>query len=199
MPRPITLLSLPFVLLPAVSHAQSTPPESTTVGREPAATASVPGTAASQHHDDDGEIIVTGVRRKASDVLGGVSVLDAADLTREVRTSIGETLARQPGVSATSFGPTASAPVLRGFSGDRVRVLTDGIGTLDLGSSGPDHAIAINPITADRIEVLRGPAALLFGSSAIGGVVNVIDSRIPRSLPDRPLGAKGLLSYGSGK
>ena len=69
-------------------------------------------------------------------------------------------LARQPGVTATSFGPTASAPVLRGLSGDRVRVLTDGIGTLDLSSSGPDHAIAINPLTAERIEVLRGPSAL---------------------------------------
>ena len=87
-------------------------------------------------------------------------------------------------MSATSFGPTASAPVLRGLSGDRVRVLTDGIGTLDLSSSGPDHAIAINPLTAERIEVLRGPSALLFGSSAIGGVVNVIDTRIPRQCPD---------------
>ena len=78
-----------------------------------------------------------------------------------------------------------------------MRVLTDGIGSLDLGSSGPDHAIAINPITAERIEVLRGPAALLFGSSAIGGVVNVIDSRIPRRVPDPPLGVDALLSYGS--
>ena len=67
---------------------------------------------------------------------------------------------RQPGVSATSFGPNASAPVLRGLSGDRVRVLTDGIGSLDLSSSSPDHAIAINPLTAERIEVLRGPSAL---------------------------------------
>jgi iron complex outermembrane receptor protein len=87
--------------------------------------------------------------------------------------------------------------VLRGLSGDRVRVLTDGIGSLDMGSSGPDHAIAINPITAEKIEVLRGPSALLFGSSAIGGVVNVIDARIPRRLPDPPLGADALLSYGT--
>ena len=125
-----------------------------------------PGNAAGEHHDHDDEIVVTGVRRRAQDVLGGVSILDAADLTREVRTSIGETLARQPGVSATSFGPVASAPVLRGLSGDRVSVLTDGIGALDLSSSGPDHKVAINAITAERIEVLRGPAALLFGSSA---------------------------------
>jgi len=150
------------------------------------------------HRDNhDGEIVVTGVRRQAGDVLGGVSVLDEAELTREVRTSIGETLARQPGVSATSFGPTASAPVLRGLSGDRVRVLTDGIGTLDLANAGPDHAVAINPITAQRIEVLRGPAALLFGSSAIGGVVNVIDTRIPRALPTGPVGVDALVAFGS--
>ena len=159
---------------------------------------SQPGSAQEAHHDDhDGEIIVTGVRRRAEDVLGGISVLDEADLTREMRTSIGETLARQPGVSATSFGPAASAPVLRGLSGDRVRVLTDGIGTLDLSSSGPDHAIAINPLTAERIEVLRGPAALLFGSSAIGGVVNVVDTRIPRRLPENAVGVQALAGFGT--
>ncbi|MEO7366300.1 MAG: TonB-dependent receptor [Sphingomicrobium sp.] len=154
-------------------------------------------TAEAAHKDHDGEIVVTGVRRNAGDVLGGISVLDQEDLTRQVRPSIGETLARQPGVSSTSFGPTASSPVLRGLSGDRVRVLTDGIGSLDLGSSGPDHAITINPLTAERIEVLRGPSALLFGSSAIGGVVNVIDARIPRKVPDGAVGVDALLNYGS--
>jgi len=156
-----------------------------------------PGQAAGEHHDHEEDIVVTGVLRRQQDVLGGVSVLDAADLTRELRTSIGETLARQPGVSATSFGPVASAPVLRGLSGDRVRVLTDGIGSLDLSSSGPDHKVAINAITADRIEVLRGPTALLFGSSAIGGVVNVVDTRIPRAAPDNEVGVDALASYGS--
>jgi iron complex outermembrane receptor protein len=157
-----------------------------------------PGNAEEAHRaPDESEIVVTGVRRHENDVLGGISVLDEAELTRNVRPSIGETLARQPGVSATSFGPTASAPVLRGLSGDRVRVLTDGIGTLDLSGSGPDHAIAINPITAERIEVLRGPSALLFGSSAIGGVVNVLDTRIPRHEPDGPASVDALLSYGS--
>jgi len=156
-----------------------------------------PEDAANAHHAQSDEIVVTGVHRRATDVLGSVSVLDAADLTREVRPSIGETLASQPGVSATSFGPAASAPVLRGLTGDRVRILTDGIGSLDLSSSGPDHAVAINPLTAERIEVLRGPSALLFGSSAIGGVVNVIDARIPRSRPSGPVGGDFLLSYGT--
>ena len=110
--------------------------------------------------------------------------MDKEELTREARTSIGETLQGQPGVTASSFGPTASRPILRGLQGERVRILVDGIGSLDLSSSDPDHAVAINPLTAQRIEVLRGPSALLFGSSAIGGVVNVIDTRIPRSHSD---------------
>ena len=156
-----------------------------------------PGSAEDAHRKDSDAIVVTGVRRREGDVLGGISVLDEAELTREVRPSIGETLARQPGVSSTSFGPQASAPVLRGLSGDRVRVLTDGIGTLDLSGSGPDHAIAINPLTAERIEVLRGPSALLFGSSAIGGVVNVIDTRIPRHIPERTIGGDALVGYGT--
>ena len=168
-----------------------------TSNTDPAAAQPTPGSASQAHTDQDQAIVVTGVRRKAEDVLGGVSVLDEADLNRELRTSIGETLANVPGVSATSFGPTASAPVIRGLSGDRIRVLTDGIGTLDLSASGPDHSISINPITAERIEVLRGPAALLFGSSAIGGVVNVIDTRIPRHVPEGPVGVNAFVQYGS--
>jgi iron complex outermembrane receptor protein len=199
MTRPISLTALALALVPAAVHAQVTVVDpSTEAAGATSADSPEPGSAAEAHPArDEGEIVVTGVRRQENDVLGGISVLDQGELTREVRPSIGETLARQPGVSATSFGPTASAPVLRGLSGDRVRVLTDGIGTLDLSGSGPDHAIAINPVTAERIEVLRGPSALLFGSSAIGGVVNVIDTRIPRHEPDGPIKANGLLSYGS--
>ena len=157
----------------------------------------VPGNAKTAHADQDQAIVITGVRRRAQDVLGGVSVLDQTDLNRAIRPSIGETLAQLPGVSATSFGPKASAPVLRGLQGDRARILTDGIGSLDMSALGPDHEVAINPITAERIEVLRGPAALLFGSSAIGGVVNVIDSRIPRRLPEGKIGADAFALYGS--
>ncbi len=132
-----------------------------------------------------GEIIITGsLDRSQADLLAGTSIVAGAELVRDMRSTLGELLTRQPGVSATSFGPNASRPVLRGLQGDRVRVLTDGIGSFDLSTNSVDHAVAINPLTADRIEVLRGPSALLFGSSAIGGVVNVIDSRIPRQMPD---------------
>ena len=87
--------------------------------------------------------------------------------------------------------------MLRGLSGDRIRILTDGIGSLDVSSSSSDHAVAINPLTASSIEVLHGPAALIFGSSAIGGVINVIDDRIPRKNPDAPLHAQGFAGFGS--
>jgi iron complex outermembrane receptor protein len=146
---------------------------------------------------DGASIVVTGFRQPRGDVLQGVSVVSGAELTRELRPTIGETLARQPGVSATSYGPNASRPILRGFQGERIRVLTDGIGSLDVSNTSVDHAVAINPLTADRIEVLRGPSALLFGSEAVGGVVNVVDARIPRRVPDEPVHVEGLLTYGS--
>jgi iron complex outermembrane receptor protein len=150
------------------------------------------------HDEDSSAIVVTApFQRNQDDILSGTTVLTGAELTRQMRPTVGETLARQPGVSATSFGPNASRPVLRGLQGERVRVLTDGIGSFDVSNTSVDHAVAINPLTADRIEVLRGPAALLFGSSAIGGVVNVVDSRIPRRVPDEPIHIEGLATYGS--
>ncbi len=156
---------------------------------------------APQHGDHENagdEIVVTGIyARDQSDILSGTSVLSADDLRREMRSTIGETLSHQAGVSATSFGPNASRPVLRGFQGERVRVLSDGIGSFDVSNTSVDHAVAINPLTADRIEVLRGPAALQFGSSAIGGVVNVIDSRIPRSIPEEAIHIDGTAAFGS--
>ena len=189
MNRFIFLATAAAVITPAApAFAQQAPQLGTATDSSGGAVAEsgqpTPGDAKKAHPDEDQTIVVTGVRRQAGDVLGGVSVMDKEELTREARTSIGETLQGQPGVTASSFGPTASRPILRGLQGERVRVLVDGIGSLDLSSSDPDHAVAINPLTAERIEVLRGPSALLFGSSAIGGVVNVIDTRIPRRMPE---------------
>jgi iron complex outermembrane receptor protein len=144
------------------------------------------------------EVIVTApLRQSERDVLQGTSVLTGEALTRDLRPSIGETLARLPGVSATSFGPTASRPILRGFQGERIRVLTDGIGSIDVSNTSVDHAVVIDPLLAERIEVLRGPSALLFGSSAVGGVVNVVDTRIPRSRPPEGYRLNGIANYGS--
>ena len=151
-----------------------------------------------QAADAPTEVIVTGVvEHSERDVLSGSSVLTGAELTRNLLPTIGDTLARQPGVSATSFGPSASRPILRGFQGDRIRVLTDGIGSIDVSNTSVDHAVVINPLLAERIEVLRGPAALLYGSSAVGGVVNVIDARIPRRVPEKGYSLDTIATYGS--
>ena len=142
-------------------------------------------------------IVTAALPQSERDVLQGTTVLSGEQLTRELRPTIGETLARQPGVSATSFGPSASRPILRGFQGDRIRVLTDGIGSIDVSNTSVDHAVIIDPLLAERVEVLRGPSALLFGSSAVGGVVNVIDTRIPRTVPQDGYRLNGVATYGS--
>jgi iron complex outermembrane receptor protein len=149
-------------------------------------------------HEDAAEIVVTApFERRRIDLASGTSVLRGDELAADLRSQIGDTLDDLPGVSATSFGPGASRPVLRGFQGERVRVLTDGIGSIDVSNTSADHAVAIDPITAERVEVLRGPQSLLFGSSAIGGVVNVLDRRIPRRLPKEHPHVDLLADYGS--
>jgi iron complex outermembrane recepter protein len=121
--------------------------------------------------------------RSPLDMARPVSVLAGDELTRKNAASIGETVAAELGMSATAFGQGASRPVIRGLGDDRVRVLDGGIGTLDVSSVSDDHGIALEPILVDQIEILRGPATLLYGTGAIGGVVNVIDNRIPERLP----------------
>ena len=142
-------------------------------------------------------IVVTGTRVRSDDILGNVNVLGGDSLVRDVRPTLGETLAKQPGVSTSGSGPNVARPVLRGLSGERLLILSDGIGSLDVSASSSDHAVAIDPLTAQSIDVLHGPAALLYGSSAIGGVVNVIDSRIPRREPDGPVSLRATAGYGS--
>lgn len=136
------------------------------------------------HGPDDKTIVVTADYINDLDLLAGTSVVAGDELLRELKPQIGEVLLKQPGVSATSFSPGASRPVLRGLQGPRVAVLTDGVGTLDASNTSVDHAVTIDPLVTERIEIFRGPAALLFGSSAIGGAVNALDRRIPRDIPD---------------
>jgi len=143
-----------------------------------------PETSSTADDFHENVIIVTAGGLQRLDMLAGTSVLEGESLQRNLDGQIGEVLTRVPGVSATSFSPGASRPVLRGLQGDRVRVLVDGIGSIDASNTSADHAVTIDPLTADRIEVLRGPAVLLYGSSAIGGAVNVIDKRIPRRVPE---------------
>lgn len=168
------------------------------------ALAVVPGIARAEeapqhdHHADESEIIVTAIRPiRREDAISGVAIVQAEQLAVNLRPGLGDSLTHTPGVSATSFGPSASRPVLRGLQGERVKVLSNGIGSIDVSNTSVDHAPVVNPLLAQRIEVLRGPQSLLYGSAASGGVVNVIDRRIPEAVPAQPVELSGMAGYGS--
>ncbi len=124
-----------------------------------------------------------------------VSVLNGRDLSLQRESTLGETLKSIPGVSATYYGPGASRPIIRGLDGDRVKIMQNGIGILDASSLSFDHAVALDPIVIEQIDVVRGPAALLYGGSGVGGVVNAIDHRIPKESLDGLVG-RGEVRYG---
>jgi len=113
-----------------------------------------------------------------------VNLLSGEDLQNASAATLGETLNGQLGVSSASFGPGVGLPIIRGQSDNRVKVMQDSVGSMDASAASPDHAVTLEPLLANKIEVLRGPAALRYGSGAIGGVVNVLDNRIPSELPD---------------
>lgn len=127
-------------------------------------------------------VAASGIHKYNLEMATPVSVLTGEELSRRSEPTIGETLKYEPGVHANYYGPVASSPVIRGLDGPRVRILNNGLDTADVSRIGPDHAITTDAITAQQIEVLRGPATLLYGSGAIGGVINVVDNRIPRQL-----------------
>ena len=133
-----------------------------------------PATAASQ-------VVITGNPLGNERAAQPSAVLAGEALALRRAGTLGETLDGLPGVAATGFGPQASRPVIRGLDGDRVRLLDNGGASADASNLSFDHAVALDPLVVERIEVLRGPAALLYGGNAIGGVVNAIDNRIPRS------------------
>lgn len=143
------------------------------------------------------EIVVTAPYVERLDILSGTSAVSGDLLAEKTRAQLGDILSSLPGVSATSFSPGASRPVLRGYQGNRVAVLTDGIGNIDASNTSADHAVTIDTLTVERIEVLRGPAVLLFGGQAVGGAVNALDKRIPRAIPDEAVHVDALGGYGS--
>ncbi|WP_428060961.1 TonB-dependent receptor [Brevundimonas sp.] len=140
------------------------------------------------------DVIVTGVPYGVSQRAAVIAtdVLDEQTLATAPAASLGDLLNGRPGVRSTDFAPGASRPVIRGLSGPRVQVLTNGIGLIDASSVSPDHAVATDPAEANRIEIIRGPATLVYGGSAIGGVVNVLDDRIPTAIPEG--GVAGVVS-----
>lgn len=142
---------------------------------------------------DDGidQVVITAtpLRESAFETAQPAALLSGDELIRSRTLSLGETLSSQPGVSATYFGPQASRPVIRGIGGERVQMYEDGGAALDASALSNDHSVTIDPLLAERIEVVRGPATLLFGNGASGGLINVITSRIPESVPEKPLNA----------
>ncbi len=156
----------------------------------------LPSVAAAQEDVMRDEIVVTAspLARSSEETIVGSTVLAGEDLERNLAGSIGETLRRQPGVSSTFFGPAASRPVIRGLGGDRISILDSGIGSIDASSTSPDHAVAVEPAMAEKIEIIRGAATLLYGSSAAGGVVNVFSGKIPSTLPEA--GVDGAIRVG---
>ncbi len=146
--------------------------------------------AEEQHPRELEEVVVTSapIAIDAQSMAQPASVLSGDALTLALAPTIGETLSGTPGVSSTFFGPAASRPIIRGLGGDRVRVLTDGLATLDASGLSEDHAVAIDPALADQVEVLRGPATLLHGSGAAGGLVNVVTNRLHQHAHESPTG-----------
>lgn len=138
-------------------------------------------------------IVVTGTTRASlgDQTVRPADVMSGQELTRRLNTTLAATLENEPGLAVASVGPATARPVIRGLGGDRVLVLEDGARVGDLSSSSSDHALSVDPLNAQRIEVVRGPAALLYGSNAIGGVINLIREEIPVSAPEQ---ARGMLS-----
>lgn len=144
-------------------------------------------------------VIVTapGPERSSDELIGNATALDRTDIVARLSGTLGDTLSGEPGVSSTFFGQGASRPVLRGLGAERVQVLTNGIGVVDVSAASPDHQVAADGIDADKIEILRGPAALAYGGQAIGGVVNVIDGLIVEQLPDRAVSGEAYAAANS--
>lgn len=136
-------------------------------------------------------LVVTGAARASlgEQAVRPANVMRGQELARNMDVTLAGTLEHEPGLAATSVGPATSRPVIRGLGGDRVLVLEDGARVGDLSSTSSDHALSVDPLNAQRIEVVRGPAALLYGGNAIGGVINLIRDEVPSTLPEQPRGA----------
>lgn len=163
-----TLLPFIFAGVVATAIAQTTPAVS----------------ESDQGHLDQFEVTTHPYARSQSEIAQPTTVLggDALDLRQAL--NLGDLLSREPGVSSTYFGPGAGRPVIRGMAGPRVAVLQNGSDVIDASTISPDHAVSLDPLLIERVEITRGPAALLQGGSAIGGAVNVVTHRIHTSLPD---------------
>lgn len=139
----------------------------------------------------------SGLQLGASEMTQPVSVLEGDALVRRREATLGESLEGEPGITGSHFGAGASRPVIRGMDGPRVRVLSDGVELHDASTISPDHAVAAEPLLATQVEVLRGPSALVYGAGAVGGVVNVLDAKVPTAIPEKGYEGSAELRAGS--
>ena len=140
-------------------------------------------------HDIEKVIVTaTPLNKTVLETATPVTVLSGEQLDKNQAGTLGETLKNTPGVHSSYFGPVASSPIIRGLDGPRIKVVQNGLDSSDASRVGPDHVVATEAFTATQIEVLRGPATLLYGSGAIGGVVNVVDNRIPKEATEETTG-----------
>ena len=174
-------------LIPACALAQSTP-----------APAPAPATPAAAT-DSSRDVIVTAspIQHDRDDTPAIAVKVDAEDILKAGGASISDALARVPGVAATGFATGASRPIIRGMDATRVRILEDGTSSSDVSDIGPDHGMPIDPLAARSIEVVRGAGTLRYGSQAIGGVVNVLNDRVPTRLSDKPFSGELNGTYGT--
>jgi len=127
---------------------------------------------------DDIEVSTYDETQGLVDFVPSVTKLKGQELIKKRQTSIGDMLSGEAGVQSTSFGPNSSRPIIRGLDGDRIRILQNSLGTMDASTQSLDHAIPVDTLTIDQMEIIRGPMSLLYGSSAVGGVVNLVTNRI---------------------
>ena len=149
-------------------------------------------------HKLDGVVVTASpLHQTATELVKPVEVLAGERLDEAKSNTLGQTLERTPGIQNTSFGPGVGRPVIRGLDGARVQVVSDGMGSGDVSTLSADHAVSVEPFLADRIEVMKGPATLLYGSGAIGGAVNIVDGRNPDALGEEPFSGRAELRGGS--
>src|SRR2546423_12084463 len=171
--------------------ARAPPPQEAVA---PAASATPSTTAETER------VVVTGgaIEESETEKAQSVTILNQNALKESSAPSLGDTLSSEPGIAGSGFAPGASRPVIRGQADNRIRVLNNGTEVFDVSNLSPDHAPSVSPLLSQSIEVVRGPATILFGSGPIGGVVNVTDSVIPVELPPNPISGEFDARFASG-
>ena len=183
--------ALALALFPAIAWATPAPAPAPDAGATAASADTPPptdprhteGDANDRHIKDLDNVVVTAspLRDTADALSKPAEVLSGERLDENRAASLGETISSLPGVQSSNFGPGVGRPILRGLDGPRVAVLSNGLSSQDVSTVSQDHSPAVEAFLADQIEVLKGPSTLLYGSGAIGGIVNVVDGRIPEA------------------